>query len=518
MFGKVFICALLAAVSVTALIRFEDTVEFSPWCSCRVPVKLVLMLPRNGPCKQHKRFKSSRLYLTVLLLLLAGDVELNPGPFPAGAGDTEESASQMNQLDNKCDSCDLSLQCLTLRSGPIKTIATMCIIEDCSNFIHDCCKDKVTACMQSPWTCSKHSTTKEHVQIQLQPEETSIATEPNSEPDPKSPPPEDPPRRAAEPSAESDPKSPPPEDPPRQAAEPSTESLPGPSYIAVNLMDVMEAVRLTQMKVDRLSEDLVQVKQLLGTLQPQCSCGPASPRRREQASPRRREQASPRRREPASSRRREPAESGERSPTASGVLRQSRSSSGEQHGRYNDKTARQLIVEDRSQSLLVIGDSNVRRLQASNNCPGTTFHSLSDATTEHVAQDLGHAIDMCGAAQVVLHVGTNDIARKGSEGIAKSILGLAQQAKGHTGVRQVYICSVTPRKDLGSFVFSRSESVNNRLRSLCNKTDRVSFIDVRQKLDRCQFGGLVRDAIHYNRPGAAQALKLIKDSAKDFLV
>ena len=44
MFGKVFICALLAAVSVTALIRFEDTVEFSPWCSCRVPVKLLLML------------------------------------------------------------------------------------------------------------------------------------------------------------------------------------------------------------------------------------------------------------------------------------------------------------------------------------------------------------------------------------------------------------------------------------------------------------------------------------------
>ena len=244
----------------------------------------------------------------------------------------------------------------------------------------------------------------------------------------------------------------------------------------------------------------------------------ASSRRRESASPGRRESASPRRHEHASSRRREPAESGERPPTASGAPRQSRSSSGERHGHYNDTTARQLIVENRSQSLLVIGDSNVRRLQASNNCPGTKFHSISGATTEHVAQDLGHAIDMCGAAQVVLHVGTNDIARKGSEGIAKSILGLAQQAKDHAGVRQVYICSVTPRKDLGSFVFSRSESVNNRLRSLCNKTDRVGFIDVRQKLDRCQFGGLVRDAIHYNRPGAAQALKLIKDSAKDFLV
>ena len=77
-------------------------------------------------------------------------------------------------------------------------------------------------------------------------------------------------------------------------------------------------------------------------------------------------------------------------------------------------------------------------------------------------------IGRCGATQVVIHVDTNDTARKGSEGIAKSILGVAQQAKSHAGVGQVYICSVTARKDLGSFVTSeraqRAERVLSNLR------------------------------------------------------
>ena len=46
-------------------------------------------------------------------------------------------------------------------------------------------------------------------------------------------------------------------------------------------------------------------------------------------------------------------------------------------------------------------------------------------------------------------------------------------------------------------VFSRSETVNNRLHSLSMKTECVNFIDVWQKLDICQFGGLLRDALHY---------------------
>ena len=131
-------------------------------------------------------------------------------------------------------------------------------------------------------------------------------------------------------------------------------------------------------------------------------------------------------------------------------------------------------------------------------------------------QHLGTAVSTCDAKKVVIHVGTNDVVRKGSEEVVKEVLDLALETKGKDGVRQVYVCSITPRKDHGSFIFSRSESINNRLRHLCPKS-KIVFIDLRAKLERCQFSGLARDAVHYNRAGATQALKMITESAGYFL-
>ena len=112
-----------------------------------------------------------------------------------------------------------------------------------------------------------------------------------------------------------------------------------------------------------------------------------------------------------------------------------------------------------------------------------------------------------------LHVGTNDLSRKGSEEIAVNIAKLAQLSKYRSGAKQVLICSVTPRGDLGSFIFSRSESVNNRLCSLCTSMPGVRFIDLREQLDGCPFAGLARDALHYNRAGASRVLKELVHSA-----
>ena len=169
-------------------------------------------------------------------------------------------------------------------------------------------------------------------------------------------------------------------------------------------------------------------------------------------------------------------------------------------------------------SLLIIGDSNVQRLEGiGSQRPGSqTFCSISGATTDHVKQHLGSAVSACDAKEVVIHVGTNDVVRKGSEEVVKDMLDLALETKGQDGVRKVYVCSITPRKDRGSFIFSRSESINNRLRHLCPKSN-IVFIDLRAKLERCQFGGLARDTVHYNRAGATQALKMITESAGHFL-
>ena len=268
----------------------------------------------------------------------------------------------------------------------------------------------------------------------------------------------------------------------------SPEPLPGPSFISVTLMDVMEAVRLTHVRLDQLFEEVNRVRQQVTTLQQQSSHEPGHP--------------------PALH---SPAVSAEQRPPTAGE---------QQHLTPRSSPERQKDERQRATdpSLLIIGDSNVRRLEGieSKRSGRLAFHSISGATTDHVKQQIDQSVSNCDASEVVIHVGTNDIVRKGSEEVVKDVLDLAQKTKSKDGVRRVYVCSVTSRKDRGSFMFSRSESVNNRLQLLCPRSG-IGFIDLRARLERCQFSGLVRDAVHYNKAGSKQAMKMITESVGYFL-
>ena len=290
---------------------------------------------------------------------------------------------------------------------------------------------------------------------------------------------------------------------------PPLETTPGPSFASATLMDVMEALRVTQMKIDRLACDLIDVKKALhamqsseakqpgpGTHQSSSSLGRLSPH---------------------------DCDSHLLSTVSEGHQAAQTSESRQKQPRDN-YTQRELhsnraVISRHAaeQPLLVIGDSNVRRLQIGNRHPNVMFHSISGAMTDHVSQELQQSLKTSRATGVVFHIGTNDITRKGSEVVARSIFKLAQQAI-EQGARRAYLCSVASRKDGGSFLFSRSESVNNRLYSLCSKDERVCFIDLRQRLGGCPFDGLARDGVYYNRAGVVQALRMVTDMTKDFLV
>ena len=69
---------------------------------------------------------------------------------------------------------------------------------------------------------------------------------------------------------------------------------------------------------------------------------------------------------------------------------------------------------------------------------------------DEIERELGKISDNYHASGVVIHAGTNDLATKGSEEIASSLVKLAQHIKGRSRIQR-YICSVTPRKDLESF-------------------------------------------------------------------
>ena len=524
--GKVSIYALLAAVAVCPLCKSEGTVQYTPWSSCRVAVQYTILLPRTMPSKRGQKYKSKSLYI-VLLLLLAGDVELNPGPHTLN-GNTNEGVT------TTCSLCEATFEGKMLRSGPVKDEVVQCRVVDCNKFAHLHCiaMEGEKENQRTGWTCVAHVNIDNgdaHLQDrgqlpryaavdqvhqpniaseQLSPLESAAASIvgasfPLTRPEECSTtrsaaddimdrssqttePERCPPGRSTTAAADvqgrpapAEPERCPPGRSTTAAADVHTEpdAIPGPSFLSVSLMDVMEGVRLTQLKVDKVADELSEVKSLLQVLlsqqtTPVLSLGNNSvPRDRYEHCV----------------------------PHGNSEGNESRSS--QSHSEVD---------------LLVIGDSNVRRLELCNTRANISFRSIPGAVTDHVEREFQAPTGTVGP-KVVLHVGANDLRRKGSEQIVSDLVKLAQKTRSRAGVQQVYICSVTPRKDLGSFIYSRAESVNNRLLSLCPKLAGIKFVDLRQHLDRCPFTGLVKDGIHYNKTGAIQVLNTIIDSAGSFL-
>ena len=579
MFGVVWRFALIASIALVAMTRTDEDIEYSPWCTYRVPVRLLILRPRPDPCQRHRRFKSSRLYLSLLLLLLAGDIELNPGPTPVDFNITHKRINLSDgSTEANCISCGMPPENLELRSRQIRTTIVKCAVDGCANFVHDHCKSTEIKDLHHDWECQRHSTTSSTLLAEIchpQPlssanEDSPVQATPSSppraledisgstlstpipsarvhmpdikiNPSPSSPeepisgpalhppspsvghrlstgehvsrPPLHPPSPSPDehipdtavhtpsPSTEEHitgpllhlPSAlPAQEDKPGSVAHPPSEPLPGPSFISVTLMDVMEAIRMTQVKMDKLADEVSQVRQQLRTLQ-------------------------------AQDRSRSGHSLTHHGPPVSVSDEQQQLTVQQAEGHLTLKSSSGRLQDTRQQdseptSLLIVGDSNVRRLEAvsKHNPARLTFQSISGATIDRVGRDTDQAVERCKATDVVIHVGTNDVSRRGSEQVVRDVLDMAQKIKSKNGARNVYICSVTPRTDQGSYIFSRSESINNRLRLSCSKST-ISFIDLRSTLGRCAFSGLLRDRVHYNREGAMEVLKMIAESVDNFL-
>lgn len=450
MFGKVHRSVVLAVIIWTAIARVEETVTYSPWCSCKVPVQLTIMLPRPVPCtRHHQKHDNKRLYL-VLLLLMAGDVELNPGPTQVEKTHPEDILQEaQSTLELKCAVCNMPPETMMLRSRVIPDTLVECSKSDCTRFAHHHCLDE-TLDHKTEWTCDKHC--RLAGKPQACPPDLSVHTVSANVSD---------------------------NNIHSMLLSKEQEPTPGPSFVSASMMDVMEALRLTQLKIDKVSNDLQALTLLFHQFLPQNDLhrSPPTPTRRH----------------------------------LNQTYQQADSGTTQRH-------TQEINTRSTSESKLsVIGDSNVRRLQEINGQSNISFKSLPGATTEQLEQMLSDTPDEALPSAVVIHAGTNDLAREGSERVVANLIRLAQRTKSRPGVQGVCICSVTPRRDMGSFIFSRSDSVNNRLDSLCKQLPGIMFIDLRKRLESCPFGGLTKDALHYNNAGSSYVLREIIGLARTFL-
>ena len=489
MFGKLYTVALLAAVVLAAITRVEDTVEYSPGCSWKVSAQFTVLLPRPAPCKRlHHKHENRRLQL-VLLLLLAGDVELNPGPevtIDIHNSDHSDNNVKMrcteDTMGERCALCDMVTESLTLRSRVIADTVLKCTIMGCANVAHHRCIEGQKDCQVIKWTCSRHSN-ESHELDQTSPLYRSPTIEggdtatrlPSTKVGLANQSTEKSSSHPAISTRSNDTTTWPP------SAEPLP--VPGPSFLSANMMDVMEALRLMQLRLDQVSKDLADLKHVVrAVIHQDGDRAPPLPLASQQGS--------------------------------ASDIRQTRLERPSRPSNDRMTCTNAMGTPD----LLIIGDSNVRRLGTGTSSSRASFRSIPGATIDQLERDLGETPDKLRASAIALHVGTNDLTRKGSEEIAVNLIQLAQHTKTRSGVKQIFICSVTSRRDLGPFIFSRSESVNNRLRSLCANMPGIRFIDLREQLATCPFAGLARDGLHYNKAGSSRAFNRIAHSAHSFLI
>ncbi|CAG0882951.1 unnamed protein product [Darwinula stevensoni] len=116
----------------------------------------------------------------------------------------------------------------------------------------------------------------------------------------------------------------------------------------------------------------------------------------------------------------------------------------------------------KTRALVIVGDSNVRRLEAAmGNDSGSrvSFIQFPGARIEHFRNKVGSVVcsESAEEVSVVLHVGTNDTPKSGSElmGRLKQAIGACREAR--SGVR-VTVCAIPSRLDRGGTTWSRSET------------------------------------------------------------
>ena len=173
-------------------------------------------------------------------------------------------------------------------------------------------------------------------------------------------------------------------------------------------------------------------------------------------------------------------------------------------------------------SVILVGDSNVKRLEAAIGKDAgvkesVTFAPFSGAGIGAIRDRIGAVVSSApaGEVSVVLHVGTNDTPRTGSELIIAKLRQLIRACRDARSGVKVSVCAIPSRTDKGGMTWSRSEGVNDRLTVVC-AAEGAKFLDTRKALRRCE-SPMARDGVHFSGEGAKAVGTAIVKETKSFL-
>ena len=180
--------------------------------------------------------------------------------------------------------------------------------------------------------------------------------------------------------------------------------------------------------------------------------------------------------------------------------------------------------QQKGEDVVIAGSSNINRFrshvfrnsEAKVRKIDVLFASLPGSRTEHLVGRVGDMISAEKKTKVYLHVGTNDVVKKGTTEIIENFRRIIRECKSGDRDVDVAVCSIPPRFDQGDYVFSKSMSVNNLLIRTC-QDEGAEFFDLEPAFRRCRGEVIGRDGVHYSQAGAEIVGKALAVSIADFL-
>ena len=169
----------------------------------------------------------------------------------------------------------------------------------------------------------------------------------------------------------------------------------------------------------------------------------------------------------------------------------------------------------------MLGCQNVRRIAAAAReefllGSQVVFKGIRGGSVRCALGALHAAVASCQAstADLVLHIGGNDLAHHSVEFTLDCVAELVNAAKRISKVRDIIICSV-PQDPFSSPYMKRSD-LNDDLERLC-ECEGVRFADLRPRLNTCSYQGLDKSRLNLNREGCRNVWQLLAGDVVGFL-
>ena len=297
------------------------------------------------------------------------------------------------------------------------------------------------------------------------------------------------------------------------------EHPPGPSFSGVSLMDIMEAIRVTQIQIDGLSSKIHNLESVIMDMSRNGNAQPAHPTTTSTALPTTSDQPLPTSSAYSLATAAE-APTKSSSPASPGTPDSrawtTATSCQKQRGGTISKTPQVGAV--------MIGCQNVRRIAMAAREEfilggQVVFRSFRGGTARRVLTALHGAVAGCRVlkADLILHVGGNDLAYRSVEYTLDCIAEIVNSAKQITKVRDIIICPVPQDPSmLSSFMSMKRSDLNDEIERLC-KSEGVRFVDLRPRLNECAYHGLDKSRSNLNRIGSRNAWQMLASEVVSFL-